>query len=332
MFRRIVPSGGGSRPVITSISPTSVSQWDASTVLTVTGANFTTGSVITVNGVAYATTYVSDASLTCTLPAAETANALMQTAGTYEVKVDGSYSKTLTVTAWDFNTPATPTLWLDPASGNIQLNGATVSQWNDISGSARHFSQGTAANQPTYVSSHTWNSQPAVSFDGTNDILTSGIALSNFITNSAFTLFLVFSAAAIDTNNGTHIYSNDAIIQDQTNGDWGVHLKSAPTVHMYNYGSGENFSTDSIALNTGYVLTGTHTGGNLGARLGLASLTTTASTNTAAITGLLRMGASYAASPNYYQGYVGHLVIYNSYLSTTDQDRGARKLKVLYGV
>lgn len=47
-----------------------------------------------------------------------------------------------------------PALWLDASdSGSITLNGSTVSQWNDKSGNARHFTQATGGNQPTYTSS-----------------------------------------------------------------------------------------------------------------------------------------------------------------------------------
>lgn len=60
----------------------------------------------------------------------------------------------------------TTALWLDADSpSSITLNGATVSQWNDLSGNGRHATQATAANQPTYTASAI-NSKPALTFDG----------------------------------------------------------------------------------------------------------------------------------------------------------------------
>lgn len=57
-------------------------------------------------------------------------------------------------------------LWLDAEdAASITLNGATVSQWNDKSGNARHVAQGTATNQPTYTASGL-NGKPVLTFDG----------------------------------------------------------------------------------------------------------------------------------------------------------------------
>jgi len=68
-------------------------------------------------------------------------------------------------------TQLTPAVWLDAAdSATITLNGSTVSQWNDKSGNARHASQASAANQPTYTAS-AYAGKPALTFDGVNDNL-----------------------------------------------------------------------------------------------------------------------------------------------------------------
>lgn len=70
----------------------------------------------------------------------------------------------------------TTSLWLDANDAStITLNGSTVSQWNDKSGNGRNYAQGTAANQPTY-SATGWGTQPAISFDGVNDILSTAVA------------------------------------------------------------------------------------------------------------------------------------------------------------
>lgn len=65
-------------------------------------------------------------------------------------------------------TPAqlTTALWLDAAdTSTITLNGSTVSQWNDLSGNARHVSQATAANQPTYTA-NAFAGKPGLTFGG----------------------------------------------------------------------------------------------------------------------------------------------------------------------
>lgn len=63
-------------------------------------------------------------------------------------------------------------LWLDASdAGTITLNGANVSQWNDKSGNGRNMSQGTAANQFSYVT-NAQNGLPALRSDGNNRFMT----------------------------------------------------------------------------------------------------------------------------------------------------------------
>ena len=63
--------------------------------------------------------------------------------------------------------------WLRADQGITIATG--VSQWNDLSGNNRHFTQGTAANQPLFVS-NAINSLPAVRGDGSNDVLSTTFA------------------------------------------------------------------------------------------------------------------------------------------------------------
>lgn len=56
-------------------------------------------------------------------------------------------------------------LWLDATTGINVSNGSNVSQWNDISGYNRHFTQASSSFQPTYDTS-TFNSQPSLTTSG----------------------------------------------------------------------------------------------------------------------------------------------------------------------
>lgn len=70
-------------------------------------------------------------------------------------------------------TPAllAPTLWLDAADAStITLNGSTVSQWSDKSGTGNHMTNATASSQPLY-SATGFNGMPALDFDATDDFL-----------------------------------------------------------------------------------------------------------------------------------------------------------------
>jgi hypothetical protein len=90
-------------------------------------------------------------------------------------------------------------LWLDAAdAATVTLNGSTVSQWNDKSGNARHVSQATAGQQPTWNATGL-NSKPTLVFDGSNDILLNQNAGSVGVTNiSMFVVMRYVSASAED--------------------------------------------------------------------------------------------------------------------------------------
>lgn len=60
--------------------------------------------------------------------------------------------------------------WYDASdTASVTLNNSAVSQWSDKSGNARHLTQTTANNQPSY--STTVAGKNAITFDGTDDVL-----------------------------------------------------------------------------------------------------------------------------------------------------------------
>jgi hypothetical protein len=110
-----------------------------------------------------------------------------------------------TVVSWWSNiqdqnfTPASlnPYAWFDAADPTtITESGGFVSQWNDKSGNARNVSQAVGANQPATGAS-TLNGLNVLTFDGSNDVLTSA---SNSIDFIAITAFVVFKHTAFGVN------------------------------------------------------------------------------------------------------------------------------------
>lgn len=85
-------------------------------------------------------------------------------------------------------------LWLDASdTSSITASGGDVSQWNDKSGNASNFTQGTGANQPK-TGTRTLNSLNLIDFDGSNDFMSvpSSTALFNYLHNSTgATVFVV---------------------------------------------------------------------------------------------------------------------------------------------
>jgi hypothetical protein len=91
-------------------------------------------------------------------------------------------------------------LWLDASvTSSLTFNGDTVSEWRDLSGSGRHFSQATAGSQPD-GNSRTQNGLRVLDFDG-NDFLTGNSATLNLTRNvSGLTVFAVVKEDVIASN------------------------------------------------------------------------------------------------------------------------------------
>src|SRR5258706_12126795 len=98
--------------------------------------------------------------------------------------------------AW---TPASVTtaFWYDASNaGSITQSGGTVSQWNDLSGNARHLTQATTALQPTYTAS-ALNSKPGIHFINNNSSTTNSLMqTATFTAGQPLTVVVVFKNGA----------------------------------------------------------------------------------------------------------------------------------------
>lgn len=157
-------------------------------------------------------------------------------------------------------------LWLDSADFNtLVLNGSTVTSWVDKSGNGRTATQTTTANQPTYNRTG-YNNKPALSFDGTNDLLnmTDGSMPTG---DSNYSVFAVIKFNAVANNivigrapgagTGTACYLG--VISTNTMGNWwsgtGVSLGTVSASDQALYSSVYNNTTSTItAVKNGTVL------------------------------------------------------------------------------
>jgi hypothetical protein len=82
-----------------------------------------------------------------------------------------------------------PFIWLDASdTSSITSSAGKVSQWNDKSGNARHFTQATSANQPT-TGAATQNGFNVISFNGSQDVRrTLGTLTGNITVFSVFNI------------------------------------------------------------------------------------------------------------------------------------------------
>lgn len=86
--------------------------------------------------------------------------------------------------------------WFDAQdAASITLNGTTVSQWVDKSGSGRTLSQATPANQPDYVAAGI-NGKPSLELDGSNHFMNG----SSTLISQPFTMYAVLEVDDNATN------------------------------------------------------------------------------------------------------------------------------------
>jgi len=105
----------------------------------------------------------------------------------YLERINGQF--VVSTTSW---TPAeiATSLWLDAGDANtITLNGSNVSQWNDKSGNARHATQATANQRPTYTS-NSQNGYGIISFGQSNLDISSTTPITSG--NSNFGFFVAY--------------------------------------------------------------------------------------------------------------------------------------------
>ena len=201
-------------------------------------------------------------------------------------------------------------LWLDASdSSSITLSSGAVSQWNDKSGNARHFSQSNSTYRPT-VSSAAQNGRDVVVFDGTNDHLTA----SSYTVSNTSTFFIVTKQSSL--KDVVLIGRSDAQRQGlrenygsagNYSAYWGNDLTSSGTssnftvAHMVtmrvNSSSGFEWWRDSVSV-------GTNATG--------PAESTFAPTQIPAMSGV-------TYPQHLLNGWVAEVIIYNSALSTADR-------------
>lgn len=185
--------------------------------------------------------------------------------------------------------------WLDATDvSKITLNSTKVTAWADSSTNGVNFAQGTAAQQPTYVS-NAINGLPVVSFSGmTNRMVASKAA-------NAQTVFIVNKV------NGSR--SGYDGIWGQSLADNGIRLTSTST--WQHPGNAADFTyNSSMYINgiAGYTFTA-------GAPHLLTAVSASLRNWTTAI-GDYWANASYWRS---YNGYIGEVLVYNSTFGTADR-------------
>lgn len=225
------------------------------------------------------------------------------------------------------------TLWLKADSLTSLNDGDPVATWSDSSNLSEAFTEAT--NRPTYKASII-NGKPVVRFDGTNDKLTSASAISSFISNSAYTVFIVTKNPAA-FNSGVTINTRantDIIFSDSTTYHFALGVYADAAAGRYtqlNYDGTLDAAdgSSSTAASAAGVSVLRHTGGNIIYTDYGNSNTTTASGNTADLAGTLKLGTD---GTNFGEIDIAEIIIYNVALDSLNIQRVRSYLVSKYGL
>jgi hypothetical protein len=332
-------------PVITSVTglASPLYQWSVDTSTdcagVVNGTGFDGVTLLTIGGVTCTITAQTSTTVSFTMPSAEAASSPLHTAGAKDVfLVQPTGSATLaggvTVTAWDFDTPATPTLWLD-ADAAYTGGVSPIVTWTNRGSTAAYGSVGAGASKPTWSATGVSSKPAAVFSSGTPNQITSAAQMGQTIAASAHTIVCVVNVASV-TLNATPAYNNHLIVGDSS--AWfGLLAKSAggtPTFQLYNYSGTIHLAERTFSTGTTYVVTGRHHSGNIYLRLNLAAESAaTASGDTGGLPGVTVMNVGKrTGQANGISASIGHIIIWNSVVVLADRERAIAKLKYFYGI
>jgi hypothetical protein len=201
------------------------------------------------------------------------------------------------------------TLWLDAADTNaFTLSGSSVNTWIDKSGRSNNATQATAGSRPTRVA---YGSLNAVDFDGTDDFLETGKAISVFFLNTARSIFVVGLARTVSTNDTTNAYQNDAFLGDR-GGYASLYMRSSgPIVGAFNWTGANSIATTTLTLNALTLFNYTLSSSTLGIRLNGGTQTTAASGTTNNMTFTLDIGRQFNNNSYNLNGQIMEVIIYS---------------------
>lgn len=220
-------------------------------------------------------------------------------------------------------------LWLDANdSSTITLNGSTVSQWDDKSGNNYHVSQGTASNQPTYVTS-VLNSKNIVRFDGVNDIISNASA-QPVAGSASRTIFYVFSCNS--TFNGSNQeYGLYFGLASPANGGV-IAISQELAVRVSNgYRVFNQSNDDGSHAIISAVQNGTNVSNYSMWKNGSALSATSTVSRALNIEAGISVGAHPAIS-NWLDGDIAEVIVYSSALSTSDRESIESYLSDKWGI
>ena len=224
-------------------------------------------------------------------------------------------------------------LWLDandPANtGAMPANNSAISSWIDKSGQRISFDQGTGSKQPTYIRNAV-GSNSAVSFDGNNDALSNGSALTSILSRTGNSTICVAFQSALSSGVAGSLVSSYSSSSNRLT----LMRSTSNFIGMYKYdgsaytGANTSFTdTSSTHVEVGIC--------NAGTLSNYLDNTLSVGTNTSGNTGgtvATTIGARTGEAGAFWQGYIMEVIIYSRVLSSDEQASITKYLANKWGI
>lgn len=196
-------------------------------------------------------------------------------------------------------------MWMDAADDSTfsysDYTASLVSQWRDKSGLNNHVAQSTAANQPSRSSS--LNSRKLLTFDGSNDSLSSSNSLTLTTTHTIF----VVASQTIGSSDAGLVSINNTLNNAMT-------LHNGTNYYAYFGGGGQNVNY-GISTSTHYIFTKVFKGTSSTTKqiyLNGTSATSSGTITSTDASGVIRLGQQ----TTYLNGTIAEVIIFDKELST----------------
>lgn len=210
-------------------------------------------------------------------------------------------------------------LWLDAADDTTfsYSSGTVVSQWRDKSPFNNHVSQSTVANQPTRNSF--LNSRRVITFDGSNDSLSTTNSLDLSTTHTIFAI----ASQTVGSSDAGLVSINNTLNNGMT-------LHNASSYLAY-FGDGSKYVGYGIGASTYYIFTKVFKGSSSTTRqiyLNGTSATTSGTITASDTTGVIRLGQQ----STYLNGTIAEVIIFNRELSDIELKQVHTYLGLKWGI
>jgi len=192
---------------------------------------------------------------------------------------------------------------------------STTGTWDGVASAggsgSRNLTQGTAGERPAAGTAINGLTPP--DFDGTDDNLESGVALSTFVSASAWFAWALVNIDAIALNSASS-FSNDAVLTD-LGLFWGIFLRAnggSPLVYAYQWDGAEKKAQESITTGGWNLICARYDGTNIRLRVNAGTVQTAAAGNITTLTNNLICGAASLVGAQPYNGRMADVGLMSS--------------------